>query len=550
MTGTVVAEKTCDAGMTDLAGQAGCAISGAAQGTLETMFNWLVGGAAWAVKWTGVAWLSFPEPTIGTKDGTPSETISQIWSLGGFYIMGIAVVSLLVGAVRLMWTPNRQTGMALLRGLAAIITVQSAGIAVTALLLDAGNQFSTWIVMRASGKEFETALADFSGLGGVTKTLGAEGALLGLGPVIAFAALGFLVLLIGAFAQVCLLIVRSVLIVVIWAFLPFLASAAFTDGGSKALSRAVGWLFSLVLYKPVAGIIYSIGVLLLKNAAKDASAEEQMMNLLIAVVTVGFAALALPALVRFVAPQAAIGASMAFSGGAMAASAVGTGAAVVALGGTGGGSAAAGAGAAGAGAGSGAADAEGAGTTGGGGTAGGGGGGGSKGGPQGASGTGGGGTDSGASSSGDESATVTSDGASTDTGSSSSGASSGGSQTSGGQGASGGSSGSSSAGGSSDEGDDSDGSAADGAETTSTGGGSPASGTSSSESSESSSGGDSAADGADQAAAPAPGPGPQGASPAGGAGRSGQVAGAVRDAARETKSSADGVDFNEGQGES
>ena len=250
MTGIVLAEEpsACDdVSGWDAGGQLSCNVTDAAQGVLETLFNWLVGGATWAVEWTGTAWLSFPEPTIGTEKGVPSATIDQIWTLGGFYIMGIAVISLLVGIIRLVWTPNRQTGMALLRGVVAIITVQTAGIAVTAILLDAGGQFSTWVVEEASGKEFATALADFSGMGGVTSTLSAAGAINSLSSAIAFAALGFLLLLIAAFAQVCLLIVRTVLIVVLWCFLPFLASAAFTDGGSKALGRAVGWLFALIL---------------------------------------------------------------------------------------------------------------------------------------------------------------------------------------------------------------------------------------------------------------------------------------------------------------
>ncbi|MEU2419307.1 hypothetical protein ABZ546_16225 [Brachybacterium paraconglomeratum] len=533
-----------------------CAVSDTAQGLLETLFNWLVGGATWAVEWTGTAWLSFPEPTIGTAKGVPSTTIDQIWTLGGFYIMGIAVISLLVGIVRLVWTPNRQSGMALLRGLAAIITVQTAGIAVTAILLDAGSQFSTWVVEEASGDDFATALADFSGMGGATSILLAGNALNSLGSAVAFSAVGFLILLIAAFAQVCLLIVRSVLIVILWAFLPFLASAAFTDGGSKALSRAVGWLFSLILYKPVAGIIYSIGILQMRNAADEPSVHEQMLNLLIAVVTVGFAALALPALIKFVAPQAAVGASMAFSGGAMAAGAVGTGAAVVALGATGGGSAAAGAGAGAAssgavgtgaatagaaapaaeGAGTTAPAAEGAGTTAP--TSGSGSGSSPKSGGQGAGGT----STTGPSDSDDSSSragSVTGEGASTDSGSApSSTAPPSDTQGPGAQGSS--SDGVSSSGA---EGTESGSAPApDGARTTDTNAGESPTSTSNTSSEPQ------GPDGAEQTAPPAPAP--QGAGSTGGAHRSSQVAGAVRDVANGTRSGASDVDFNKGQEES
>jgi type IV secretion system protein TrbL len=320
----LVNEGCDDLGLTaGLGERAGCAFSDTAQGVLETLFNMLVMAATWAVSWTGEAWLSFPEPTIGTADGTPSENIAELWSLGSFYIMGIAVLTFLLAVIRLLMNPSMQSGAALARGIVAIITVQALGIGGTALLLDAGNQYSVWVVEEASGKDFETALADFSGLGGTTSTFAAAGAVSQHANIVLFAALGFGVLLLAAAAQVALLIVRSALLVVLMAFLPFLAAAAFTDGGYKGLGKAIGWITALVLYKPVAGTIYAVGVLTLKNAAEDAEATEQMMNLLIGVVIVAAAALALPALVKFVAPQAAVGASMAFSAGAAAPAAAG-----------------------------------------------------------------------------------------------------------------------------------------------------------------------------------------------------------------------------------
>lgn len=235
MTGVILAETECDADALDFGGKAMCGVSDAAQGVLESVFNMLVTGATWAVSWTGEAWLSFPEPTVGTADGTASENLAQLWSLGSFYVMGIAVVGFLIAVMRLLINPSMQSGGALARGLVAIITVQSLSIGATVLLLDAGNQYSVWVVEQASGKEFETAFADFSGLGGVTKTLTGAGAISQIGNILGFAALGFLVLLLAAAAQVALLIIRSALLIVLMAFLPFLAAAAFTDGGYKAL---------------------------------------------------------------------------------------------------------------------------------------------------------------------------------------------------------------------------------------------------------------------------------------------------------------------------
>lgn len=335
MNGALLAEGACD-GVSgfDAGGQLKCNFSEATTGILESVFNWFVSGTVWAVKWIGSAWLHFPEPTIGTSGGTPSDNLSVLWNYSGFYVLGIAVIGFLFAVLRLMASPGVQSGKAIFRGVLSIAAVQSLSIGATVLLLDAGNQFSTWIVLKASGKDFETAMSDFSGLGGVSKAVLTAGALNSVGTMLVVSLVGFLLLLLGAIAQVGLLIVRSALLVILLAFLPALAASAFTEGGSKALSKAIGWLLALILYKPVAGVIYAVGVLTLNNASNDATPEEQMMNLLIGVVIVGAAAAALPALIKFVAPQAAAGASMAFSGGAMAAGAVGVGAAVVGIGAT------------------------------------------------------------------------------------------------------------------------------------------------------------------------------------------------------------------------
>ncbi|MGP5292104.1 hypothetical protein ACTXL6_18805 [Brachybacterium tyrofermentans] len=249
MNGVLLAEGACAevSWTSGVAARTECAVSDAAQGILETLFNMLVLGSSWAVSWTGQAWLSFPEPTIGTADGTASDNIAQLWSLGSFYVMGIAVLGFLLGVIRLLMNPSMQSGTALARGVVAIIAVQSLSVGATVLLLDAGNQYSVWVVEQASGKTFETAFADFSGLGGVTSTLSGAGAMSQIGNIMLFAALGFVVLLLAAAAQIALLIIRSALLVVLMAFLPFLAAAAFTDGGYKALCKGLGWMAALIL---------------------------------------------------------------------------------------------------------------------------------------------------------------------------------------------------------------------------------------------------------------------------------------------------------------
>lgn len=318
-----------------------CSVNEAASGMLEDMYQMVVTGASWAVGWTAEVWLTFPEPGVGTAEGVPSDAISQLWSLQSFYTATFALICFMLGVARLVMSPSMSNGWALGRGVAFLAAVQSLGVALIVLSLEAGNLYSTWIVQQASGKEFTTALSDFAGLGGVSNELAAAGAMSRLGDIVLFSVLGFILLLLAALAQIALLIVRSALLIILLAFLPILAATTFTGGGMKAFGRAAGWIFALVLYKPVAGTIYAVGVVTLKNLPEEPDVGDMMLNLMVGLVIVAAAALALPALVKFVAPQAGIGASMAFSGGAMAAGAIGTGAAVASMGASAGGTAAA-----------------------------------------------------------------------------------------------------------------------------------------------------------------------------------------------------------------
>ncbi|WP_314699709.1 hypothetical protein [uncultured Rothia sp.] len=169
--------------------------------------------------------------------------------------------------------------------------------------------------------------------------------------------------------QICLLIVRSALSVLLAGTLPLAYSATNTQWGKQWSQKHASWLIAFVLYKPVAATIYAAAFKVTGSALTGElkGAAESIVGLMSGLVLMVAALFALPAMMRLIVP--AVGAASAggamFAGaavGSAASGAVNMGSRMAAKGGSSGGGGAAGAsGAGGAGA-SGAAAAKGAGT--------------------------------------------------------------------------------------------------------------------------------------------------------------------------------------------
>lgn len=285
-----------------------------------------------------------------------------------WWSLAFVVLGLLVAGVRIMWTQEGRHLKDVLQSLMTFVLVTAAGTATVALLLSAGDQFSVYILNRAT---------EDGGIGeGITRVLflneGSEFWLeeQALGWILAILLLGVSVLVF--LLQVILLVVRGALLVVMVAMLPVAAAAAGTQVGKQMLGKYTAWLLGLILYKPAAAVIYAV-------AFRLAQSDASVLGAVTAIAIFICALFMLPALLRLIVPATSAVAAGGGAGGLVAAgagAAVATGAIAVS-GGTG---AAAGGAAGAARGGAGAAQAAGAGAGQGGAGAGQGGGGGSSGG--------------------------------------------------------------------------------------------------------------------------------------------------------------------------
>ena len=394
----------------------GEAVKDLADSVITGFVQSLLEGAVAFVAQVSTFWMDTPSPDVN------NAAVASLRDDLSWYVAGFAILGFLVGLIKLVMSQDVKNSLI---GLATPIvnmilaaTAYGAGIG---LLLTASDEFSKWIVERSTGGDVD-----------LTQMLTSSAVLV---TSLGTAFLLFILLLLGAIMNLLFMYFRDVMFLILAAFIVVLAAASGSEQGRQAWRKANGWLIALLLYKPVAAGIYSLGFRILVSGSapegEEATVPEAMHSTLIALLILLLAALALPALVKFIVPAAGVGAG-AFSGGAAlgAGVTIAAGAAVLAGAGgatatAGGAGAALGGGAGAAGAGSGAAAAAGGGTTAGGGGSTGGttaGGGGTTGGNAGASvsGSSGGGSD-GAASSSSSSSNPTGAGASTSPGSGSSG---------------------------------------------------------------------------------------------------------------------------------
>jgi len=290
-------------GVGALCGAAGAAVSAAGGSVLDGIAKDLSKGFAEAAKLSLASWTS-----VGLPDLTGPTEQMHTWL--AFATVGLAVISLLVAAGRLML--ERKSGGAVVAGRTLVTLLSATFLAVPAVMLlgAAGDEFSAWLLGRAAGHNLGDRLVALAGsMGG-----------LGIGLELIVAILGTL----AALAQLVLMVVRVGLLVVLTGVLPTVAAASGTRTGRESFQKLTAWLLAAVLYKPVAAIIYATAFVLLG----DGTGPQQILA---GLAVAGLALVALPGLMRLMVPAVAAATSQG-GGGAMlaAAAAAPTGARILA----------------------------------------------------------------------------------------------------------------------------------------------------------------------------------------------------------------------------
>ncbi|WP_460797463.1 hypothetical protein [Nocardioides pacificus] len=305
----------------------GDAVSSVAGDAFETFVQRLADGTQTGLQHVLTVWMKAPSPELATGSGQSWKSSPVIESLHADLMpvtAAFAIISFALALLRIGMSPER-VGEGLRgigRQLLAVVLATLPALAMTMLLLEAGDEFSPWLVERAAGGGTSDGFATLMKVAIASSNAG-------------IFLIVFLIALLGSVAQLAFMYVRGAALIVLFVLLPIVAAGSATEEGWLRLKKLLMLILGFVLYKPVAAIIYATGLRLVGESGSD----DEIQNAIFGMAVICMAALALPAFIKFVMPAAGAGSSSAFSG-AGAIGAVAAGAAVVGLAGGGAGAAA------------------------------------------------------------------------------------------------------------------------------------------------------------------------------------------------------------------
>ncbi|MEV4991612.1 hypothetical protein [Pseudarthrobacter sp. LMD1-1-1.1] len=296
--------------------QAGAAIEDVANDSVKNMAKAIADAVGQTVQTLGTFWVNVGTPAVTSAPGgsTASAPVLFLQNSLYFWTASLAVLSVLVGAAKMVierrGAPLRDLG----RSLATLIVVSGAGVTAVGLLTVAADQFSAWIIKNSTnGTSFNDNITAMLALS-ATSPIGA----------IMIILLGLIAIL-ASVMQIVLMIIRGGLLVILTGIFPTAAAFTNTEAGRGWFQKCTAWLIAFILYKPAAAIIYATafqlsGTKIFGNGGDGKDFGSALLSTVTGLALMVIALFAMPALMRFVTPM--VGA-VTGGGGAVAAGTVG-----------------------------------------------------------------------------------------------------------------------------------------------------------------------------------------------------------------------------------
>ncbi|WP_176338457.1 hypothetical protein [Kocuria salina] len=305
------------------------------------MAGWLVEIFTTMLDFVGTWWLN-----IGAVEMGPGSATERVQRATTTFVGVAGIIGTAFAVLRIARDHNRESAENLVMGLIRTVVVSGLAVSMVSLSLAVTDEVAPWLVDTIAGNAARDGLGqsmDLDAVAGSKMALTTAGILIVLAP---FAIL-------GSILNAALVIFSYGVAGALCGLLPIFAAASTTERGRKSFDKAVGWLIAVILFKPVAAVLYGFGLALMNGirGTGDSEVANHVITLLTGTVIIFMACLSMPALARVMVPAVSAGprgmgaGGLAMLGGAVAIGAVTAGVGALAAG------AAAGAGAAGAGAG-------------------------------------------------------------------------------------------------------------------------------------------------------------------------------------------------------
>jgi hypothetical protein len=236
------------------------------------------------VKAVGFLWVDIQSPDL-----QGNETLGFVSGHTKYILIFAATIAVISGAIKMAISQRGEPLRDIMKSLITMAMVSAGITGFAALLIEASDSFSRWIITQAlgEGKTFEDSLT-----AKLTDPLKAR---IGLALVV----LVGILMVISGLIQLVLMIIRYGMLILLVGVVPLTASATNTEMGMMWFKRSISWLVAFVIYKPVAALIYATAIKLMAAPADDS------LKVITGVTMMMMGIVALPALLRFVSPKAA-----------------------------------------------------------------------------------------------------------------------------------------------------------------------------------------------------------------------------------------------------
>jgi type IV secretion system protein TrbL len=222
-----------------------------------------------------------------------------------FYLtLALAVLSMIVAGVRMVWSQRAEPAQDLLKGLLTLAIVTASGVALLNVLLGATDALAEQIIDAGVGDDFQSDVQMLLGM----EDTGASSATFLMGNQMLIIIGGLLAVLVNI-VQIMLMVLRTAMLFLIAGVLPLSAAFMNTETGKTWFSKIIAWTLAFAFYKPAAALIYATGIQMTTSGLFSGQALLQFSAGLMLILA---SVVALPVLIGFLSP--ALGA-MASSGG-------------------------------------------------------------------------------------------------------------------------------------------------------------------------------------------------------------------------------------------
>lgn len=265
----------------------GAGVSSVAGDAINWMANDFLHAEQQAFIWVTSLWVNIPSPQFATSDlSAPTGAAAFIWNDTRWYVAAFAMGGLLIAAGKLALERRAEPARTAVYGILTLAVVTSVTAGVVELSVEAGDQYSQWIINQAFGQQgMQGGIENLTSLG-VQATVGS-----------ALVLILAIIAIVACLIQIALLLTRVAMLTLLMGMLPLAAAMSGTQTGREWFQKFLSWMFAYALYKPVAATIYAAAFVSMQSQSGVTQVAGMVMVLM--------AIVALPALMRFFSPVAA-----------------------------------------------------------------------------------------------------------------------------------------------------------------------------------------------------------------------------------------------------